>query len=96
MPRTRISDEIRQKVIEAGANGLSPRELAEKFGISISSVRRILKEKHTKSTSDGMSKNKAQTERQRKIKDIERRIAELEEKILVADRKTKSSQDVLA
>ena len=87
MPGKKISSIIRQKVIEAGVNELSPSEIAEKFGISISSVRRILKEKSAEDTHEIQIKNQPKTERQKKIEDLEKRIAELEKKILAADTK---------
>ncbi|MDY6880189.1 MAG: helix-turn-helix domain-containing protein [Desulfatiglans sp.] len=86
MPRTRISDETRQMVIEARTRGVSVREVSKEFGISVSSVRRILKGKQTETAPDEKTKDRAGIERQRKIEDIERRIAELERKIRAADK----------
>jgi transcriptional regulator with XRE-family HTH domain len=85
MPRKKISNAIKQKVIEAGARKLSRREIAEEFGISISSVNRILKEKSAENAPERLTANEAKTERQQRIEDLERRIAELEKRLLKAE-----------
>ena len=87
MARKMITDTTKQKVIEAGASGLSRKEIAGEFGISLSSVSRILKGKSAKNAAQGLTGNEAKTERQKKIADLERRIAELEKKILKAEGK---------
>ena len=87
MQRKKISNTIRQKVIEAHAQGLSRREIADEFAISISSVSRILKEKSAKNAPEGLIGNETKTERQKKIADLERRIAALEKTLLEAENK---------
>lgn len=78
MARKKIDEEIRQKVIEAHASGLPMRRIAKEFGVGLSSVHRIVKEKGPEKVQKKMSK----AERLKKIADIERRIADLEKKIL--------------
>ncbi|MFZ0449333.1 MAG: helix-turn-helix domain-containing protein [Desulfatiglandaceae bacterium] len=83
MARKRIDADMRQKVLEVHATGLSMRKIAERFGISATSVGRIIREK-----SNGQSVKKNGKSRagnaimQKKILDLERRLAELETKIL--------------
>ena len=78
MARKKIDEKIRQKVIEAQASGLPMRKIAKEFGVGLSSVHRIVKEKGPEKVQKKMSK----AERLKKIEDIERRIADLEKKIL--------------
>ncbi len=78
MARKKIDEKIRQKVIEAQASGLPMRKIAKEFGVGLSSVHRIIKEKGPEKVQKKMSK----AERLKKIEAIERRIAELEKKIL--------------
>lgn len=77
MVRKRIDERLKKEVMEARASGLSLRKIADQFGISPSSVSRIIKEKGPPETTQ-----EKKTERQRKIEDLERRIARLEKKIL--------------
>ncbi len=78
MARKKIDEKIRQRVIEAQASGLPMRKIAKEFGVGLSSVHRIIKEKGPEKVQKKMSK----AERLKKIEAIERRIAELEKKIL--------------
>ena len=78
MARKKIDEKIRQKVIEAQASGLPMRKIAKEFGVGLSSVHRIIKEKGPEKVQKKMSK----AERLKKIEAIEKRIAELEKKIL--------------
>jgi DNA invertase Pin-like site-specific DNA recombinase len=78
MARKKIDEEIRQKVIEAHASRRPMRRIAKEFGVGLSSVHRIVKEKGPEKVQKKMSK----AERLKKIADIERRIADLEKKIL--------------
>ncbi len=83
MAGKRIEADTRKKVLEASATGLSMRKIAERFGISATSVGRIIRE-----TSNRKSAEKKETHKdrntilQKKLSDIERRLAELEKKIL--------------
>jgi transposase len=78
MARKKINEEIRQKVIEAHGSGLPMRRIAKEFGVGLSSVHRIVKEKGP----EKVQKKTSKAERLKKIADIERRIADLEKKIL--------------
>lgn len=78
MARKKIDEKIRQKVIEAQASGLPMRKIAKEFGVGLSSVHRIVKEKGP----EKVQKKTSKAERLKKIEDIERRIADLEKKIL--------------
>ena len=82
MAGKRIDDITRQKIKEAHANGLSMRKIAREFGIGSSSVDRIVKEKGPHNTQSDKTEKRGKTERQIKIETLERRINELEKKIL--------------
>lgn len=82
MAKKRIDETVRQEVIKDHKDGLSQRKIAEKFGISHSSVGRIINEKGLQPSGEHVPEAKGKTERQRKIEDLERRIAALEKKIL--------------
>ena len=81
----RIDESVKRKVREAHGSGLSRKEIAKRFGISPTSVSRIVKE-----TAAGKIPEKAaeptsspeQEERDKKIEEIEQRILELEKRIL--------------
>ena len=75
MPGKRIDEALRKKIVEAYGKGLSMRAIAEEFGVGHASVSRIVKEKD-------LQKGKGKTERQRRIEALEKRINELEAKIL--------------
>ena len=76
MSGKKIDDATKQKVEEARLKGLSLRKIADQFGISPSSVSRILKEKGPAETVQEKKR-----ERQKRIEELERRIAEVERKI---------------
>ena len=83
MPRKKIDEKIKKDVIEAYENGFSRKKIAERFGISLSSVGRIVKKKVPKAVHEKKSEpDTHKSERQKRIEDLERRIAELEKKIL--------------
>jgi IS30 family transposase len=90
MAGKRIDDITRQKIKEAHASGLSMRKIARKFGIGSSSVDRIVKEEGPQNVQKAESKRMGKTERQLKIEALERRINELEKKILGLKAKKKS------
>ena len=80
----RISEDVRQKVAKACDTGLSKKSVADRFGISVSSVTRIVQERGSSNT-ESANAPPAQTpspEVQKKIAEVERRIAALERKIL--------------
>jgi transposase len=90
MTRRKITEEVKQKVVAAQANGLSRKKIAEQYGISVSSVGRILKEKGTEKPAkpapgkapEKPAEPKSTPEMDQKLAEIERRIAQLEKKIL--------------
>jgi polyhydroxyalkanoate synthesis regulator phasin len=57
------------------------RKIAKEFGIGSSSVDRIVKEKSLQKVRNDKTEKTGKTERQKKIEELERRIAELEKKI---------------
>jgi len=93
MPGKQIDEKVKQNVIKAYANGVPRKKIAEQFGISLSSVGRIVKKKVPKH-SHQKKMEPAKTERQKRIEDLERRIAELEKKILEfeADKKARKAK----
>lgn len=90
MPRKKIDEKTKQDVILAYENGISRREIAERFGISLSSVGRIIKEKVPKQSPEKKNAPDTKTARQKKIEDLERRIAELERAVLEFEAKKKA------
>lgn len=90
MPRKKIDGKTRQEVILAYEKGITRKKIAERFGISLSSVGRIVKEKVPKNSSVKKIERDAKTVRQKKIEDLERRIAELEKAILEFEAKKKA------
>ena len=83
MPRKKIDEKIKQDVIKDYENGVSRKKIAERFGISLSSVGRIVKKKIPKHSHVKKTDTDTKTERQKRIEDLERRIIELEKKVLV-------------
>lgn len=81
MARKTIDEAVRQKVIEAHKSGLTMRTIAKEVGVSLSSVSRIVNQKDEEKGQKGKTKKGEKTERQKKIEDIEKRIAELEKKV---------------
>ena len=82
MPRNKIDEKIKQDVIKAHEKGVPRKNIAERFGISLSSVGRIVKKKILKHSHEKKTNTDTKTERQKRIEDLERRIIELEKKIL--------------
>jgi len=82
MSRKKIEDSIKRKVIRDYDTGLSMGKIAKKYGISRSSVGRIVKSKTLKQDKQHPEPARDNRERQRKIEDLEKRILELEKKIL--------------
>jgi len=82
----KIDETVKQGVISDHKNGVSRKKSAENFGISLSSVSRIIKENRLPPSKETIEP-KGKTERQKKIEELERRIAQLEKKIL--ERKAK-------
>ena len=80
MARKKIEEAIKQKIVEAYAGGLSMRKIAKEYGVSPSSVNRIIKE--TKGSQAVKQEKAGKTERQKRIEELEKRIADLEKTIL--------------
>ena len=81
MARKKIDETIRQKVIKAEASGLSMRKIAKEYGVSLSSVSRIVKEEGAPKAQQRVIAEKDRAARKKRIVELEKRIAELEKKI---------------
>ena len=90
MARKMIEKTTKKKVMEEYSNGVSRKKIAEKYGISLSSVARIIQQKSSQQGQEKTIKTEVATERQKRIEALEIRIAELEKKILEAEAKKKS------
>ena len=84
MAGKRISDDVRQKVAKAYEEGQPRKKIAETYGISPTSVSRIVREKGAapQVRPKPAPKTALSPEMLRKLADMERRVKELEEKIL--------------
>jgi len=82
MAGKRIDGITRQQIKEAHASGLSMRQIAREFGIGSSSVDRIVKEEGPQNVQKAETEKMRKTERQLRIEALERRINELEKKVL--------------
>ncbi|UCH00420.1 MAG: helix-turn-helix domain-containing protein [Deltaproteobacteria bacterium] len=82
MARKKIDEKIRKKVIEAHASGQPMRKIAKEYGVGLSTVHRIVKEKGPQKVRKKITKGTSKAERLRRIGELERKIAELEAKIL--------------
>jgi len=85
MARKKIDEKIRQNVIKAHVSGQPMRKIATEFGVGLSTVHRIVKEKGPKKVqkkTTKKTKKMSRAERLKRIGALERKIAELEEKIL--------------
>ena len=81
MARKKIDEPIRQKVTNAHARGLPMRKIAKEYGVSLSSVSRIVKEEGAPVAVQKPRLDKEREEKKKRIAQIEKRIAELEQKI---------------
>ena len=82
MPGKKIDEKIKQEVIRACESGASRKKIAERFGISPSSVGRIIKKKIPEHSPEKKTETDTKPERQKRIEDLEIRLIELEIKIL--------------
>lgn len=89
MSRKKIDDAIKRKVIKDYNDGISRVKIAGKYGISRSSVGRIVKNTIQKRDIQNEEADKDKRERQRKIEDLEKRILDLEKKILEMEKRRK-------
>jgi DNA-binding transcriptional MerR regulator len=81
MPRKRIDESIREKVLAAYAGGLPMRKIAKEEGVSLSSVSRIVKDQGRQVVKKVKATKIRNHERKKKIAELEKKIAELEKKI---------------
>ncbi len=89
MSRKKIDDSIRRKVIRDYDAGISRIKIAEKYGISRSSVGRIVRNNIPKRDRQNKETDKDRKERQRRIENLEKRILDLEKKILEMEKRRK-------
>lgn len=89
MARKKIDEAIRQKVTKAHERGLPMRQIASQYGVSLSSVSRIVREAGGPGAVKGAQLDKDREERQKRIAQIEKRIVELEQKIRDLESKKK-------
>lgn len=88
MSRKKIDDSIKQKVIKDYDNSLSMAKIAEKYGISRSSVGRIFKNNIQKRDIQKEEPDRHRRERQKKVEELEKRILDLEKKILEMEKRS--------
>ena len=88
MAGKKIDDIIKTGVIDAHKEGLSRKEIAEKFSISHTSVSRIIKAHTPLANQQSETETGKQSERYKKIEAVEKKILQLEKKIdeLIANR----------
>jgi uncharacterized protein YjcR len=82
MAGKKIDIAIIEKVVKDHSNGVPRKMIAEKYGISPSSISRIMKSRQTQYVRESIPETKGKTDRQKKIENLERRIVQLEKKIL--------------
>ena len=82
MSGQKIDEATKRDVIRAYSEGVTRKGIAEQYGISLSSVGRILRGKNRLSGRKDTPETKTRKERQKKIEELERRVAQLEKKIL--------------
>ena len=82
MVKKKIDEKIRESIIKAHASGQPMRKIAKEFGVGLSTVHRIVKEKGPQKVQKRITKGMSKAERLRRIGELERKIAELERKIL--------------
>ncbi|MFC1867300.1 hypothetical protein ACFL0H_04110 [Thermodesulfobacteriota bacterium] len=86
MAGKRIDTGTKEKVMAARQGGAARKEIAKRFGISVSSVSRLVKEKKLEYRNDEYKKREQFIERLKRIENIERRIVEIEAKITALKR----------
>jgi predicted transcriptional regulator len=89
MAGKKIDDITKIGVIDAHKEGLSRKEIAEKFSISPTSVSRIIKSHTAQKDQKSETVNGKKSDRQKRIEAVEKKILQLEKKIdeLIAKRK---------
>jgi len=88
MAGKKIDHTVREKIVETYDKGVPRKKIAEQFGVSVSSVGRIIRAREGR---DGRPGSGANDETAKKIAEIERRIAELEQKIMEREARRKGS-----
>lgn len=85
----KIDDSIKAQVIDSHNKGFSRKDISEKFGISLTSVGRIINSQIPGPDRESGKKSPGNSERMRKIEDLEKRVLQLEKKIelLIAKKK---------
>ena len=81
MARKIIDKNVKKKISEAHANGESMRKIAGKFGVSVSSVHRIVKDETAETSPKTVIKTSYKEERKKRIEKLEKKILRLEKKI---------------
>jgi hypothetical protein len=81
MAGKKIDDIMKKGIIEASKGGLTQKKIAEKFGISATSVGRIIRSHSSGKYIPREKKSGKKSERSKRIEAIEKRILQLEKKI---------------
>lgn len=81
MARKKIDDNLKKEIIGAHKEGLTQKKIAEKFGISTTSVSRIIKSHASGSHEPKRKKSKIKSGRLQRIEAVEKRILQLEKRI---------------
>ena len=81
MAGKKIDDKMKKGIIEASKEGLTQKKIAEKFGISTTSVSRVIKSFNSGKHQLKKKKTGKKSERLKRIEAIEKRILQLEKKI---------------
>jgi len=81
MARKTIDENVKKKISKAHANGNPMRKIAREFGVSLSSVHRIVKSETEKTGQKTVSKASEKEKRKKRIAELEKKIANLEKKI---------------
>ena len=95
MARKKIDETTKQEVIKDHASGASRKKIVEKYGISLSSVSRIVKREGQQHSREQGIKTKGKMERHKRIEDLERRLAILDKKILELEAQKRDQKGVL-
>ncbi|OPX38309.1 MAG: hypothetical protein DRN37_08940 [Thermoplasmata archaeon] len=89
MAGKKIDEKTRREVRTSYKNGVPKKKIAERFSISVTSVTRIIKEQPPGEKGAAEPRKSRDEEIKMKIAAIERRIRDLEEKILQMEAKKK-------
>ena len=81
MARKKIDDSLKKEIVNAHKEGLTQKKIAEKFGISSTSVSRIIKSRASGIKMQKGKKSKNKSERLQRIEAVEKRILQLEKRI---------------